>query len=84
MSLYLTLIFRIGEYFIDQRFPKGWNHAYSVANPHFVLMYVRYVVPHWRDHGIPDQVRSYVRAHHDVIIAHRGWLGDLTDWLLML
>ncbi len=49
-------------------------------------MYVRYVVPHWREHHqIPDEVRAYVRAHHGTINDHRGWLTDqLADWLLSL
>jgi len=76
-----------GEYYQDGRWPQGWNHGYSVLNPHFVLMYLRYVVPFWsRDTGgIPDAVRLYVRAHHGVIHAHRGWLSDdHADMLLSL
>jgi len=75
-----------GENYQDSCWPIGWNHAYSVTNPHFVLLYVRYVVPHWQQSGMmPHEVQSYVRAHSDIIYAHKGWLGaQLADWLLSL
>lgn len=73
-----------GEYYQDHRYPRGWNHGYTVANPHFVLLYLRYVVPFW-GMEIPEEVRLYVRTHHNIINAHRNWLSStVADELLLL
>lgn len=37
-------------------------------------MYLRYVVPLWVD--VPIEVRTYVRAQHSIINAHREWLSN--------
>jgi hypothetical protein len=75
----------IGEYFQDDQWPAGWNHGYSVSNPHFVLMYVKYVIPFWDETALPQEIRLFVRAHHSVINAHQDWLTHVrANWLLSL
>jgi len=76
-----------GECYQDEQWPVGWNHGYTVANPHFALMYLRYVLPAWEQapNGVPEAVRQYVQANHDIINAHQPWLtNERADVLLSL
>ena len=59
----------------------GYNYAYAVHHPAFVLMYAKYVLPAFGD-SVPKVAAKYIANHMKLLNEHKEWIGNHIDQFL--